>query len=72
MMYGKSGRFPVRSGTDIVTHRISGHSTARMQEHYSTVRGEEQRAGLARVIQLVQAGGGGKSGVRRSASGGME
>jgi hypothetical protein len=28
---------------DLVTRSISGHLTARMQEHYSTVGSEEQR-----------------------------
>ncbi|HSC86454.1 MAG TPA: hypothetical protein VLC09_04260 [Polyangiaceae bacterium] len=46
---------------DLLTRSVSGHSTAHMQEHYSTVRGDERREGLARVIQLVQAGDGGKS-----------
>jgi hypothetical protein len=36
----------------IVTRSISGHATERMQEHYSTVNGTEQRAGIARVIAL--------------------
>jgi hypothetical protein len=36
----------------IVTRSISGHATERMQEHYSTVHGGEQRAGIARVISL--------------------
>jgi hypothetical protein len=34
----------------IVTRSISGHLTDRMQEHYSTVHGSEQREGIARVI----------------------
>jgi integrase len=37
---------------DIVTRSISGHLTERMQHHYSTVGNEEQREGIARVIQL--------------------
>jgi predicted double-glycine peptidase len=32
----------------IVTRSISGHLTERMQEHYSTVSGAEQRAGTRR------------------------
>jgi integrase len=36
----------------IVTRSISGHLTERMQHHYSTVRPEEQRASIARVIHL--------------------
>ena len=49
----------------IVTRSISGHATAEMQDHYSTVKGEEQRAGLAKVISLGgfrEALGGGKGG----------
>jgi integrase len=38
---------------DLVTRSISGHATAEMQEHYSTVWQEEQRASLAQVIDLV-------------------
>src|SRR5690606_138442 len=40
---------------DIVTRSISGHLTERMQHHYSTVRGEEQRTSLAKVIDLMTA-----------------
>ena len=40
---------------DLVTRSISGHLTERMQRHYSTVRGDEQRAGIANVIELVEA-----------------
>jgi hypothetical protein len=36
----------------IVTRSISGHVTERIQEHYSTVHEDEQRAGIARVISL--------------------
>ncbi len=39
---------------DLVTRSISGHHTERMQHHYSTVNGGEQRAALSRVIALVQ------------------
>jgi integrase len=34
---------------DVVTRSISGHTTEAMQRHYSTVRGEEQRQGIART-----------------------
>jgi hypothetical protein len=37
----------------IVTRSISGHMTERMQDHYSTVSGAEQRAGIAKVIALM-------------------
>jgi hypothetical protein len=39
----------------IVTRSISGHLTERMHEHYSTVRGPEQREGIARVLHLMTA-----------------
>jgi integrase len=39
---------------DIVTRSISGHLTEQMQEHYSTVSGEEQRRALAKVIDLTR------------------
>jgi integrase len=38
---------------DIVTRSISGHMTERMQHHYSTVNGGEQRTGIAKVIDLA-------------------
>ena len=38
---------------DIVTRSISGHSTPEMQRHYSTVSGDEMRAGLAKVIDIA-------------------
>lgn len=38
---------------DIVTRSISGHLTERMQHHYSTVNGTEQRTGIAKVIDLA-------------------
>lgn len=38
---------------DFVARAISGHATVEMQEHYSTVGGEEVRAGLAKVISLA-------------------
>jgi integrase len=37
----------------IVTRSISGHLTERMQDHYSTVSGAEQRASIAKVIDLM-------------------
>lgn len=48
---------------DVVTRSISGHSTERMQHHYSTAQAEEQRAALARIHDLTQKGGnkGGKA-----------
>ena len=38
---------------DIVTRAISGHATATMQQHYSTVGAGEVRTGLARVIDIA-------------------
>ena len=38
---------------DLVVRAISGHASADMQQHYSTVAGEEVRAGLAKVISLA-------------------
>lgn len=38
----------------IVTRSISGHLTERMQHHYSTVRPDEQRESIARVIELFR------------------
>ena len=38
---------------DFVVRAISGHATVEMQSHYSTVGGEEVRAGLAKVISLA-------------------
>ncbi len=37
---------------DLVTRSISGHLTQQMQDHYSTVNGNEQREALAKVIRL--------------------
>jgi integrase len=37
---------------DFVVRAISGHATAAMQERYSSVAGDEVRAGLAKVISL--------------------
>lgn len=38
---------------DITTRAISGHETPEMQRRYSTVSGDEMRAGLAKVIVLA-------------------
>lgn len=38
---------------NFVTRSISGHATEQMQEHYSTIYGEEQRAGMAKIISLA-------------------
>lgn len=38
---------------NVVTRSISGHATERMQHHYSTVNAAEQRASIARVIDLM-------------------
>jgi len=38
---------------DFVVRAISGHATVAMQERYSSVAGEEVRAGLAKVISLA-------------------
>ena len=59
---------------DLVTRSISGHLTERMQHHYSTVNGGEQRAALAKVIQLfdpkpADASGGEGTGEDASAGG---
>jgi integrase len=43
---------------DVVTRSISGHATEAMQRHYSTVRADEQRAAIAKVIQMFPAVGG--------------
>ena len=40
---------------DVVTRSISGHLTETMQEHYSSPHETEQRAGVARVIDLAGA-----------------
>ena len=32
---------------------ISGHATTTMQEHYSSVSGEEVRTGLGKVVALI-------------------
>jgi len=41
------------SVSDIVTRSISGHATPEIQRHYSTVSGDEMRAGLAMVIDIA-------------------
>lgn len=38
---------------DVVTRAISGHATPELQRHYSTVSGDEMRAGLAKVIDIA-------------------
>jgi hypothetical protein len=38
---------------DLVTRSVSGHLTEEMQRHYSSVRGDEQEAGLAKVVDLM-------------------
>jgi integrase len=38
---------------DFVVKAISGHATTTMQEHYSSVSGDEVRTGLAKVIALA-------------------
>ena len=40
---------------DVVTRSISGHLTTGMQEHYSSPAEAEQRAGLAKVVDLAGA-----------------
>jgi hypothetical protein len=44
---------------DFVVHAISGHATANMQEHDSSVSGEEVRKGLSKVLVLAGLAGGG-------------
>jgi hypothetical protein len=39
----------------LVTRSISGHLTESMQHHYSTVNADEQRSGIAKVIELTKA-----------------
>ncbi len=41
--------------TNVVTRSISGHHTEAMQEHYSSPAEAEQRAGLAKVVDLAGA-----------------
>jgi hypothetical protein len=47
------GRAPARVDA-LVTRSISGHLTERMQHHYSTVNADEQRQGIAKVIELTR------------------
>ncbi len=42
-----------RNVADSVTGSISGHATPEMQRHYSTVSGDEMRAGLVKVIDIA-------------------
>jgi integrase len=44
---------------DFVVRAISGHATTNMQEHYSSVSGDEVRKGLAKVLVLAGLAGGG-------------
>ena len=39
----------------LVTRSISGHLTEAMQHHYSTVNSDEQRHGIAKVIEMTKA-----------------
>jgi integrase len=41
---------------DFVVRAISGHATTTMQEHYSSVSGDEVRTGLAKVLALAGIG----------------
>lgn len=41
--------------SDIITRSVSGHATAEMQRHYSSVAGEEQAKGLGQVVSLMTA-----------------
>ena len=41
---------------DFVVRAISGHATTSMQEHYSSVSGDEVRTGLAKVLALAGIG----------------
>lgn len=38
---------------DLVVRAISGHATVAMQQNYSTVQGEEMKAGVSKVISLM-------------------
>ncbi len=40
---------------DLVLRSVSGHASEEMQRHYSTVSADEQRAGLARIIDMAKA-----------------
>jgi hypothetical protein len=46
---------------DVVTRAISGHSTERMQRHYSTAQREEMRSAVARIVSLFSPEGDGKN-----------
>jgi integrase len=47
-----------RAGVDaVVTRSLTGHVTEQMQEHYSSVGLDEQRAAVAGVIRLVTGSG---------------
>jgi hypothetical protein len=37
---------------DLVLRSLTGHRTTEMQAHYSTIGGDEKRAGMAKVIEL--------------------
>jgi len=39
--------------SDIVTRSISGHATEAMQRRYSTVCGQEQADGMAKIVRLI-------------------
>lgn len=47
---------------DLVVRAISGHATAEMQAHYSTVGSDEVKAGLAKVVELLRTESGYPSG----------
>lgn len=55
----------------VVTRSISGHQTEGMQEHYSTPAEREQRAGVAKVIDLAGAREAHQTPTRRAASRGV-
>jgi hypothetical protein len=55
---------------DFVVRAISGHATTNMQEHYSSVSGDEVWKGLAKVLVLAGLAGGvdqqGSEGIRQA------
>jgi hypothetical protein len=51
---------------DFVVRAISGHATTSMQEHYSSVSGDEVRTGLAKVIALAGITGTGSASTRKA------
>jgi len=51
---------------DFVVRAISGHATTSMQEHYSSVSGDEVRTGLAKVIALAGIAGTGSVSTRKA------